>query len=145
MLSENSFQTVLILLEKKVEFNILKWLRLQKQIIWISAVPNFYCGWCWLLITSLSFFLKWRGKIKYSWDIPGFAEPVWTKKFRIQEQLKISMKKWSFSSTFQVPKNSRTTQRIQEIQEVVPTIRYGIRHFCLQNLREMGSKTSYLP
>ena len=55
------------------------------------------------------------------------------------------MKKWSFSSTFQVPKNSRTTQRIQEIQAVVPTIRYGIRHFCLQNLREMGSKTSYLP
>ena len=36
MLSENSFQTFRIF-----KFNILKWLRLQKQIMQFSAVYNF--------------------------------------------------------------------------------------------------------
>ena len=38
MVSENSHKTVSILLEKK---EILKWLRLQKQIMQISSVHNF--------------------------------------------------------------------------------------------------------
>ena len=40
MVSENSHKTVSILLEKKAG-EILKWLRLQKQIMQISFVHNF--------------------------------------------------------------------------------------------------------
>ena len=52
MLSDDSFQTTLILLENTVEENFqiqhFEMAYLAKTIMQISTVHNFYWGWCWL-------------------------------------------------------------------------------------------------
>ena len=92
-------------MKKNFKFNILKQLRLQKHLIQISPVHDFYWGCCWLFPWC---FPLVKGKKQFYWHFLGFSGSVWTKfcqRSRIQEQLRTSLSKWSFSSTFQVPTN----------------------------------------
>ena len=113
MLSENSFQTVSILSEKKVEENFQmiandnnnlnenkNWYNYLLFIILLRLV----------LIIALSVFLSWRGKIIFYWESLGFPESIWTKfcqEFRIQKQFQNQSEKVAFfkyiSSSKKIP------------------------------------------
>ena len=104
-----------------LKFNILKWLKLWKQMTQISAVYNCCCRGCWWL-RLLSIFPWLKEHRWFSLNLFRFFLIQWgpdfVKKLEFKNNLRTNLKKWPFSSIFQAakkfqnnsrnPKNSRT-------------------------------------
>ena len=116
-----------------LNFNILKWLRLWKQMTEISAVHNCCCWRC------CRFFPGWRNTNKFPLIFIGFPDSVGTKlcqKIRIQEQFKNQSEKVTFVSINQVAKKKfGTIQGIQRIQEL--TVMLMIKSVIIQYFHDL--------
>ena len=73
------------------------WLEWPKMVQ-ISAVHNFYWGWCWLFPWG---FLWVEEKNNFFWDFSGLPESVWSKpsflkNLEFKSNLRICRRKWPF-------------------------------------------------